>query len=64
VKIGRHHRDSRYFGMFDMACCWFRAHELFEDVHELFGKRMIGLILLHVAEAATHQSQGRRHRVG
>jgi cytochrome b561 len=40
------------------------THELWEDVHEILGKVMIGLILLHVAGALKHHFEGHRHLIG
>ena len=37
------------------------AHDLWEDLYEILGKAMIGLILLHVAGALKHHFGGHRH---
>ena len=51
-------RVTSWFGLFDIAPLPVSrardVHELFEEVHELLGKLMIGLIVLHVAGAAKH----------
>jgi cytochrome b561 len=61
-------RDTSYFGLFDIGLLPVSrsesAHELFEEVHEVLGKLMIGLILLHVAGAVKHHLQGHRHLIG
>ena len=49
------------------AYCPFRgddAHDLFEEAHEIMGKAMIGLIVLHVAGALKHHFEGHRHLIG
>ena len=40
------------------------AHELMEEVHEILGYAMIGLIVLHVAGALKHHFAGHRHLIG
>ena len=58
---------TSFFGLFDVAPLPLRgedAHELMEEVHELLGYAMIGLILLHVAGALKHHLQGHRHLIG
>lgn len=61
-------RATSFFGLFDVGPLPVsrsdEAHDLFEEVHEILGKLMIGLILLHVAGAAKHHLQGHRHLIG
>jgi cytochrome b561 len=40
------------------------AHHLYGEIHEILGKVMIGLILLHVAGALKHHFDGHRHVIG
>jgi cytochrome b561 len=56
-----------FFGLFDFPSLPVRgrdAHETFKAVHEIFGKAMIGLIVLHVAGALKHHFEGHRHLIG
>lgn len=56
-----------FFGLFQMPILPLRgedAHELLEELHEIMGKAMIGLILLHVAGALKHHLEGHRHLIG
>ncbi|HEY0148967.1 MAG TPA: cytochrome b [Allosphingosinicella sp.] len=57
-------RVTNFWGLFDVAPLPVPrtddAGDLFEDTHELLGKLMIGLILLHVAGALKHHVQGHR----
>jgi cytochrome b561 len=61
-------RVTSWFGLFDVAPLPVSrardVHELFEEVHEILGKLMIGLIVLHVAGAAKHHLDGHRHLIG
>lgn len=61
-------RMTDFFGLFDIAPLPVSrsdaAHDLFEETHELLGKAMIGLILLHLAGALKHHLQGHRHLIG
>jgi cytochrome b561 len=61
-------RATSFFGLFDIAPLPVSrardVHELFEGVHEILGKVMIGLILLHVAGALKHHFDGHRHLMG
>jgi cytochrome b561 len=60
-------RPTNYFGLFEIAPLPVsrsdEAHDLFEGAHELLGKLVIGLIVLHVAGALKHHLQGHRHLV-
>ncbi len=56
-----------YFGLFEVPPLPFRGegpHDLFEEAHEILGKAMIGVILLHVAGALKHHFEGHRHLIG
>ena len=57
-----------FFGLFDLPPLPVSrsrdAHEQFEGVHEILGKVMIGLVLLHVAGALKHHFEGHRHLMG
>lgn len=68
VLVSTNDRSTSFFGLFDIAPLPFprgrEFHELWEEVHEIVGKVMIGLILLHVAGAAKHHLQGHRHLIG
>lgn len=59
---------TSFFGLFDVpplpVARSEESHELFEEVHELLGKAMIGLVLLHVAGAVKHHLEGHRHLIG
>ena len=58
---------TSFYGLFDVPPLPLRgeeAHELMEEVHELFAKGMIGLIVLHVAGALKHHFEGHRHLIG
>lgn len=61
-------RGIDYFGLFDIRPLPVSrsdgAHDLFEEAHELLGKLMIGLIVLHVLGALKHHLQGHRHLIG
>lgn len=61
-------RVTSFWGLFDVAPLPVPrtedAHELFEEAHELLGKLMIGLILLHVAGALKHHLEGHKHLAG
>ena len=61
-------RPVNYWGIFEIGVLPVPrtddAHDLFEEAHELLGKVMIGLILLHVAGAMKHHLQGHRHLIG
>ena len=56
-----------FYGLFNVPLAPLRghdAHETFEELHEILGKAMIGLILLHVAGALKHHFEGHRHLIG
>jgi cytochrome b561 len=56
-----------FFGLFQVPLMPFRGHdvhELFEEVHEILGKAMIGVIFLHVAGALKHHLEGHKHLIG
>jgi cytochrome b561 len=61
-------RPIDYFGLFEIGTLPVsrsdETHDSMEEVHELLGKLMIGLILLHVAGALKHHLQGHRHLIG
>lgn len=61
-------RVTNYFGLFEIAPLPVSrdrdVHELFEEVHELLGKLMVGLIVLHLAGALKHHFSGHRHLIG
>jgi cytochrome b561 len=61
-------RATDFFGLFEIAPLPIsrsdETHELMEEVHEILGKAMIVLILLHVAGAVKHHVQGHRHLIG
>ena len=61
-------RATSFFGLFDIAPLPVSrsedAHELFEELHEIFAKLTIGLIILHVLGAAKHHFEGHRHLIG
>lgn len=61
-------RPTNYFGLFEISVLPVpqtdEAHDLFEDAHELLGKLMLVLIVLHLAGAAKHHLQGHRHLIG
>jgi cytochrome b561 len=60
-------KPASWFGLFDVAPLPLRgkdAHELFEEVHEILAKVMIGLVILHVAGALKHHFEGHRHLIG
>jgi cytochrome b561 len=66
VSSGRNPTLS-FFGLFDVPPLPLRgkeAHELMEGAHEILGKAMIGLIVLHVAGALKHHFEGHRHLIG
>lgn len=57
-----------FFGLFNIPALPVdpsrEAHHRFEEIHEIVGKLMIGLILLHIAGALKHHLQGHRHMIG
>ncbi len=61
-------RPIDFFGLFEIGTLpvsrSHAMHETMEEVHELLGKLMIGLILLHVAGALKHHLQEHRHLIG
>jgi cytochrome b561 len=61
-------RATDFFGLFEIPPLPIsRAEDVNErlgDVHEILGKAMIGLILLHVAGAVRHHSAGHTHLIG
>jgi cytochrome b561 len=58
-------RPTDYNGLFEIAPLPVPQtddiHDALEDTHELLGKLMIALIILHVAGALKHHAQGHRH---
>ena len=58
-------RPTDYFGLFEIAPLPVPrtddVHDALEETHELLGKLMIVLILLHVAGALKHHLQGHKH---
>lgn len=60
-------RPTDYFGLFEIAPLPVpqtdAAHDALEETHELLGKLMIALIILHVAGALKHHAQGHRHLI-
>ena len=54
-------RATDYFGLFEIALLPVPqtddAHDALEETHELLGKLMIALVLLHVAGALKHHAQ-------
>lgn len=66
--VSANDRPTSFFGLLDIGPLPFprgkEAHEFWEEVHEIAGKVMIGLILLHVAGALKHHLEGHRHLVG
>ena len=58
-------RPTNFFGLFTIPPLPVSrsdgAHDLWEDLHEILGKAMIGLVLLHVAGALKHHFGGHRH---
>ncbi|HMJ94121.1 MAG TPA: cytochrome b [Allosphingosinicella sp.] len=66
VSSGKNPTTS-WFGLLDVPPLPLRgedAHELMEEIHEIFGYTMIGLIVLHVAGALKHHFEGHRHLIG
>ena len=61
-------RATNFFGLFEVPPLPVSrsddAHDLWEDLHEVLGKAMIGLVLLHVAGALKHHFGGHRHLMG
>jgi cytochrome b561 len=61
-------RVTNYFGLFEIGPLPISrdrdVHEAFEEIHEILGKVMIGLIVLHVAGALKHHFEGHRHLIG
>jgi len=60
-------KPFNFFGLVQMPLLPIRgddAHDLLEEVHEILGKAMIGLILLHVAGALKHHFEGHKHLIG
>ena len=61
-------RSTSWFGLFDVAPLPVsRAedfHEALEEVHELLGYGMLGLLALHVGGALKHHVEGHRHLIG
>jgi cytochrome b561 len=59
-------RATNFFGLFEIAPLPVsrNAHDWLEETHELLGKLMIGLIILHVLGALKHHFQGHRHMIG
>lgn len=61
-------RPVDYYGMFEIAPLPVPRsddmHDALEEAHELLGKLMIALILLHVAGALKHHLGGHRHMIG
>ena len=59
-------RATNFWGLFDIGPLPVGRsnHDFFEDAHELLGKAMIGLVLLHVAGALKHHFGGHRHLMG
>ncbi|TFI56585.1 cytochrome b [Sphingomonas parva] len=61
-------RGTNFFGLFDIAPLPISrsddVHDLFEELHELLGLAMVGLLALHVAGALKHHLQGHRHLIG
>jgi cytochrome b561 len=61
-------RATDFFGLFEIAPLPVSrsdaVHEQLEEAHELLGKLMIGLIVLHVLGAVKHHLQGHRHLIG
>ena len=61
-------RVTNFYGLFDIAPLPIsrsdETHELFEEMHELLGFGMLGLLGLHVAGALKHHFDGHRHLIG
>lgn len=59
-------RSTDFWGLFDIAPLPVpkESHDVLEDAHELLGKVMIGLVLLHVTGALKHHFEGHRHLMG
>jgi len=59
-------RVTSFWGLFDIAPLPVpkSSRDLYEGAHELLGKLMIGLVLLHVAGALKHHLEGHRHLIG
>ena len=61
-------RPIDYFGLFEIGTLPVSrgddAHDLFEELHELAAKLMLGLIALHLLGALKHHLQGHRHLIG
>ena len=61
-------RSTSFYGLFDLGPLPVSrgddTHELLEEVHELLGWTMLGLMLLHVLGALKHHLGGHRHLIG
>ena len=59
-------RATSFWGLFDIAPLPVpkSSRDFYEGAHELLGKLMIGLVLLHVAGALKHHLEGHRHLIG
>jgi cytochrome b561 len=59
-------RATNFWGLFDIPPLPVApsAHDMLEDAHEILGKAMISLVLLHVAGALKHHLAGHRHLMG
>ena len=68
LAVSANDRATSFFGLFDIGPLPFPRgkgpHEIWEEVHGIAGKVMIGLIVLHVAGALKHHLQGHRHLIG
>lgn len=68
ILVSTSDRSTDFFGLFQVAPLPVSrsedSHELWEEVHELLGLLMVGLIVLHVAGALKHHLQGHRHLIG
>jgi cytochrome b561 len=66
--VSNGNRVTDFFGLFEIPPLPISRskdlHETLEEVHELLGFAMIGLIVLHVAGALKHHAQGHRHLIG
>lgn len=66
--VSTNDRATSFFGLFELPPFpWWRgkeAHELAEELHEIAGKLMIGLIVLHVLGALKHHFEGHKHLIG
>ncbi len=61
-------RPINFFGLFEIGVLPVArtdgAHDLFEELHEIAAKLMLGLIALHLLGAIKHHLQGHRHLIG